>query len=419
MPASSVPIVLAIGGELVPIRPDHVYFAFASGRLGYDCVSCGAKCCRAHGYEVLVGRELQQQLATHHALRFFLDPCETGADQHFHARNFNPACFFLDGQGRCDLHVNHGFDAKPETCRLFPFNDLHRVGDFLIVAPHPKLCPLAVLPPGELSDASDHDDLLAMMCASGIGTHVLETAANGTDVPAVVALERRICEMAEQQTHATRYATFAAEQLAVSRKDAADDGRQRAAKDVDVFLATVHDVLREHPPAGDDDPTLLRTMVGITPAIRARIVFGYGEIPGPADLERVPYLLLALYTFAGLARQAGMGAVTYQTVMGLFDTYRPLLMVLADVNRVMVSNASATMDVTLSGNRHWQERAIAVAAALSPSTQHIAQASLGQILCEHADASGLERILFLKRLTRQWNGCLVPMIAATSAKRHE
>src|SRR5207249_2927148 len=114
-------------------------------------------------------------------------------------------------------------------------------------------------------------------------------------------------------------------------------------------------------------------------------------------------------------------AVTYQTVMGLFDTYRPLLMLLADVNRVMVWNAGAKMDFAVSGNRQWQERYIAVAKALLSNTQRTAQAPLGRILCEHADASGLDRVLFLKRLARQLNGRLVPIgdPGAAGARRRE
>ena len=400
---SRVHIIVARDGQSIPIRQDHVYFAFASGRLGYDCVSCGAKCCRAHGYEVLVERELQQHLATQHAVRFFLDPCEAGADNHVHARNFNPACFFLDGHGRCGLHVDRGFAAKPETCRLFPFNDLHRVGEFLIVAPHPTLCPLAVLPSGESSDASDHGDLLAMMCAGGIGTHVGETAGNGADVPAVIAFERRMCELADAQLDATRYSTFAAAQLAASGQ---------ATDAVDRFLEMLDEVLGERRPDGDDrDATLARTMVGMTPAIRARILFAYGEIPGRADIERVPYLLLVLHTFAALARQAGMAEVTFQTVMGLFDTFRPLLLMLADVDRVMVWKADAPADVVVNGKPEWQERYRAVAAALRPEAQRSAQTPLGRMLCDSANANGLDRVLFLKRVARHVNGRIEPWMA--------
>ena len=32
------------------------------------------------------------------------------------------ACIFLESDGRCRIHAEHGFDRKPVACRLFPFN---------------------------------------------------------------------------------------------------------------------------------------------------------------------------------------------------------------------------------------------------------------------------------------------------------
>jgi hypothetical protein len=33
-------------------------------------------------------------------------------------KNCPPACFFLDNDGLCGIQVEHGYDAKPETCRF-------------------------------------------------------------------------------------------------------------------------------------------------------------------------------------------------------------------------------------------------------------------------------------------------------------
>lgn len=41
-----------------PVSADHVYFTFGDGRLTYDCVRCGSKCCRGHGYHVGSGQEV-------------------------------------------------------------------------------------------------------------------------------------------------------------------------------------------------------------------------------------------------------------------------------------------------------------------------------------------------------------------------
>ena len=84
MPTSDVSgsIVVTHSGRTTAISRDRVYFAFGDGRLAYDCVTCGAQCCRHHDFEALVDPELQRHLAGRHALRFFLDPCDAGADNH-------------------------------------------------------------------------------------------------------------------------------------------------------------------------------------------------------------------------------------------------------------------------------------------------------------------------------------------------
>ena len=398
-----------------------MYFAFPSGRFGYDCVSCGAQCCRAHGFEVLVGRELQHQLATTHPVRFFLDPCGSGATDHFHARNLQPGCFFLDGQNFCSIQAEHGYAAKPETCRLFPFNNITRAGDFLIVAPHTGLCPLTVLPAGERSDASDHDQLLAAMSASGIGTHVPRTRAAEAALPELIALERRIVEWSEQDLRATRYAQNAAAQLALARlaggaTGSAEDARERASEDVEEFLWTLYEVLGVTQPIGADrDQALVRTMVGMTPSIRARLVFEQGAASEPGGVERIPYLLLALHTLATLAREAGMAQVTYQSVMGLLDAYRPLLTLLASIDRVMVWRPEANVDFAMASDKALRPRYIGVAKALLPGAQRKAPVTLGKILTEHAVADGMARVLFLKSLAQRLQGQIVPFAGTPTA----
>jgi Fe-S-cluster containining protein len=415
--------VIANGGQPISIQADRVYFAFPSGRLGYDCVTCGAKCCRGHGFEVLAGRELQHQLATTHPIRFFLDPCESGAADHYHARNLQPACFFLDGQNMCSIQVKHGYAAKPETCRLFPFNGISRAGDFLIVAPHRGLCPLAVLPAGERSDASDYDQLLAAMSGSGIGTHVPDTGLANAEIPALITLERRIVELSEQDLGATRYAQSAAAQLALTRLAGAPAGspdatRDQARDDVEDFLWTLYQVLGAAQPVRDDhDQALVRTMIGMTPSIRARLIFDQGAASEPDGLERIPYLLLALHTLATFAREAGMAEVTYQSVMGLLDAYRPLLNLLASCDRIMVWKPGATLDFVMTQDKTLRSRYIGLAKALLPSAQRKAPATLGRILSEHAASDGMDRVMFLKILARRLQGLIEPMTGVPAAMR--
>ena len=120
---------VVLHSERPPVHIDRndVYFAFPSGAFGYDCVSCGAQCCRGHGYVIHGDRELHPQIQTHAAVRVFLDPCEA-LEEHYHVQTFAPGCFFLTKEGRWQIQIERGFAAKPETCRFFPFNNFFRVG---------------------------------------------------------------------------------------------------------------------------------------------------------------------------------------------------------------------------------------------------------------------------------------------------
>jgi Fe-S-cluster containining protein len=422
MPTSdaSRPIVVTHAGRTTAISRDRVYFAFGDGRLAYDCVTCGAKCCRHNGFDALVDPELQRHLAERHALRFFLDRCDAGADNHYHARNFDPACFFLDDRNLCSLHVQHGFAAKPETCRLFPFNQFTRAGDYLMVGPH-SLCPLAVAPQNERSELSGHDELLRAMSAGGLGTHVHESALAAEDVPALVSLERRILDLCEHDLKVARYASNAAAQLAFTRAGArgseADAAvRDRARADIEGFLVELHQVLGESPRAGDDAPVVVQAMIAMTPAIRSQLVFVDGTAT-QGGLERVPRFMLALHTLAALAHETGMARIGCQTVLELQSAYRSLLLLLANVDRVVAWRSGTNIDIGVSRNRKLQTSYLGAAKALLPSVQRRAPTPLGRILREHAPQEGVDRIVFLKLLARRMDGRFVTLDDAPSSSR--
>lgn len=80
MDASRPSILLRAAPSPTSIPADHVFFAFETGRLTYDCATCGAQCCRGHGYNLRVGDELQRHLASRPAVKFFLNQHEVEAD---------------------------------------------------------------------------------------------------------------------------------------------------------------------------------------------------------------------------------------------------------------------------------------------------------------------------------------------------
>jgi hypothetical protein len=78
-------------------------------------------------------------------------------------QNFAPSCFFLEEDGRCRVHAEHGREAKPYICRLFPANQIERAGVLLFVDTH-WLCPLR---PAREGDALlRHAELIADLQAS-------------------------------------------------------------------------------------------------------------------------------------------------------------------------------------------------------------------------------------------------------------
>src|SRR5688572_30455646 len=105
----------------VSVPEENVYFAFESGRWAYDCASCGAKCCRGHGFHVASTAELDAQLTTEPAVGMFMQAPTRGSNSRIQAvRNLTPGCFFLTSAGHCSIQLKHGYTSKPETCRLFP-----------------------------------------------------------------------------------------------------------------------------------------------------------------------------------------------------------------------------------------------------------------------------------------------------------
>ena len=114
-----------------------LHFAFADGAIGYDCVTCGARCCKGLGFAL--GRdELVQLLAHAPRLAPFAQPSRGAV----HMIDLEDGCWALEDDGRCGVERAHGRAAKPSTCRLFPVNRLLRVGGAIVVDLQLTHCPL-------------------------------------------------------------------------------------------------------------------------------------------------------------------------------------------------------------------------------------------------------------------------------------
>ena len=406
----------------IQMLSDDVYFTFGDGRLKYDCHSCGAQCCRGQGYYLQHGTELETHTKARPAIRFFLEPVGGAPGSGYQVRNCPPSCFFLDGDNLCSLHVSHGVTAKPETCRLFPFNNVFRLGKFLIVMPHLQLCPLEVTPAGITSTHSRYESLLGAMAAQGISAEVPIVATIGLGSVEAIALEREIVGLSERYLESGDYVSFAGAQLAVT--DRAFGQSQRTSAESQAYAARfarlVRDVLGPVASAdGARDLNVRRTLMAATPTVRAQLMF----VPQKQPMEyscgaaRLPLLLIALDALVQLAHDAGMQRITYQTALRVFMEYKPLLLLLAHLDCEMVWRADAVMDLSFSSENDSIRRDIRISRALLPAEQRRHRELLANVLQRHLCDDPFERIVFLKRLAHRLVGRIVPRQEPVSVRR--
>lgn len=408
---------IALHGETPPqvVAAENVYFPFASGRLAYDCAGCGATCCKGHGYQSCRGAELDTQLRIRPEVRFFVDATTASAAM-VRVRNFSPACFFLAADNRCDIHRAHGMAAKPETCRFFPFNQFMRVDDHLLVLPHPAICPLFVTDAIGVHRESDHAALLDAMAERGIAARPLPAVVLGGSASAIVRRERRIVAAAASFSTVAGYEPFAARQLALERSGdvpPASDDSDAAQTEIAAFSELLWTVLDASKPV--DDPVVTGLAIALSPLVRAYVVFRAADATAARtemDDERLPFFLTAAHALAMLASKAGT-PMTYQTMTQLFRDAHQLLAMLAYLDTVVVWR---TQGEALAADRDAAAATpeTAVVAALRRPVQESRQLRFGDVLCAHAPAGGIERVLFLKRLARLLCGRIVRLTQAQS-----
>jgi len=387
------------------VEAEDVYFAFGAGRLSYDCVTCNAKCCRGWGYLTTAGKELGRQLELRPSLPLFVEPTKESNPQHYTIGNCAPGCFFLS-KGLCEIHARYGYDAKPETCRLFPFNNLRRIGRYLVVRPHPNLCPLEVVPPGSASDCSSYPALLEAMSRQGISAPVPECSIDELGAEHVIAVERKIVDLAERSLQHDNYLDFVRQQLLL----------------LDVHAPSVETTLQlvaelTGIPANvttGRDVEVVRTMTAITPFLRSQLVFrdvspDRPQDRLPLDYGRVPSAMLCIYLFAEAARASGMQNVTFQTLSKLAHDFDALIRLLVYSDAVMVWQRGVSINVNAFEPPEFRTAFLKLAKSLLPDLQRKRRARLGDLLAGHLPADRLQRVLFLKQAATYFAGRLVSL----------
>ena len=114
---------------------EKFYFPIPDNRIAYDCRACGYKCCKGGGFSI-AGPEIDALFRLKPELRPFAytEQGELGIQNKLALINFSQGCFLLRKDGSCEVEKSLGRTLKPWVCRLYPMNDVNRIGitSFLI-----------------------------------------------------------------------------------------------------------------------------------------------------------------------------------------------------------------------------------------------------------------------------------------------
>ena len=109
-----------------------LYFPFADGLIGYDCIACGAGCC-VDG--ILGVGEVERRLLSqkYPEINYFLREASSSGNFVFFEK-FKPSCWFLRADKYCGIEKEFGRQYKPVLCRTHPvyFTPLYDEGIFLV-----------------------------------------------------------------------------------------------------------------------------------------------------------------------------------------------------------------------------------------------------------------------------------------------
>ena len=86
----------------------------------YSCHGCG-DCCRDFTVQ-LREEDIQRLESQGYARKMGEKVTVEFRGQRYLRQRADGACIFLEDDGKCRIHADHGFNEKPVACRLFPFN---------------------------------------------------------------------------------------------------------------------------------------------------------------------------------------------------------------------------------------------------------------------------------------------------------
>lgn len=298
----------------------QIFVAFPDGVFHYVCRECTTICCRnSNRFDGDLNGELRQLTVLYPALQYVA--IQRRGDVITFATPSNQ-CFFLNHENRCAIEVDHGKALKPQTCSLFPFHSLHRLGRAVVVTPN-FLCPLRLeVPPRPGEVEGTHVRIQAGLRASHyfresfISTIPFLALPRGTSASGVLEGERAFLAACTSGLNSVRFSQTLRD---VSRNpDMLEEMAARAAGLIDL-----DDSLR---PAGRDriDDILL----AISPILRVSLT----------DLSQEAKLRLLwigelwyrrVLTLTGSAPKGAGDATTAKGAIELLVTALPALRLLA------------------------------------------------------------------------------------------
>jgi Fe-S-cluster containining protein len=378
---------------------ERLYFAFPSGRLTYDCVACGFQCCRGYGYACTNEREVEAQRQRGAALGFFSESMSgRGEGVGCRVSNVRPACFFLRDDGLCDVQVRHGYIAKPETCRLFPFNIVKRLGEQFIVLPHPTLCPLRGKPRGSSSFQSDHERLYHEMVTQGVNSTT--PAVSPYNASMLLGVESEVTRCAEQAIDAGSVAVLWDAQCYAATDYCRAAGRKRELPLEDGWFDDAFERIVGVMPQTEwvECEEVVRAVAATVPALRFQMLTTDPTASRRAlRVERVPFVIRGLHLIVALARQAGARVLTVTSVIDLFEKFRSLLLVIAHSDLSLRWSSSVLVRVGAAGQGAHEQRAF-VSAVRALLRGRRKPAALGTVIAADVSGTVSERVASLRRV---------------------
>lgn len=287
---------------------DKVYFTWPDRRYRYECRTCGA-CCKGHGIGIdVAGGQLVQLLAKRPQLSPFLRRRGDAVTA------FNPRdrCWFLEDSGLCRIEVEDGRDAKPASCRLFPFNRVFRIGGYTVVDFNSVICPLYVA-----DDGIEHAEVIAEI------ESIKDPTIVGTQLPSRDAeKEGRAFVEGERAIADAMFAAATTSDLAAAWAAQADAAAFELECDTQ---RTAFTAIFEQPWQAPS-PATLAAALWLTPSMRFNELYGprqYAQRPAmPPVLAR---MWLAWLGFAAIGEQLAARALGLQELTMLWSEQAPLM----------------------------------------------------------------------------------------------